>query len=60
MPNAVWPENVRPDMKAAIIANRQFILEDFVKLFKNEVQPEKFLKLRATDDIVFEDPLERY
>ena len=47
-------------VKLAMQSSRQFILEDFVKVFKAELSPEKFLQLRATEDIVFEDPLERY
>ena len=60
IPSPVWPKDTQSRVKSAMQSSRQFILEDFVKVFKAELPPEKFLALRATEDIVFEDPLERY
>jgi len=60
IPGPVWPKDTQSRVKAAMQSSRQFILEDFVKVFKAELPPEKFLALRATEDIVFEDPLERF
>ena len=54
-----WPHHVEPDMKKAIIANRKYIIQDLKNVFSSKMDHQKFLKIRATDDITFEDPLER-
>lgn len=47
-------------MKSAIIANRKFIIDDLKNMFNSKLDYKKFLKNRATEDVVFEDPLERF
>ena len=54
-----WPHHVQPDMKKAIIGNRKYIIQDLKNVFSSKMDHQKFLKIRATDDITFEDPLER-
>lgn len=57
---AQWPSEVKADLREAIIANRKYIIEDVKALYSSKLEPEKFFSTRATPDIAFEDPLERF
>jgi len=59
LPKPQWPNHVKEDLKQAIIANRKYIIQDLKDVFSSKLDYNKFLKNRATDDISFEDPLER-
>ena len=59
LPKPQWPNHVKEDLKQAIIANRKYIIQDLKDVFSSKLDHNKFLKNRATDDISFEDPLER-
>lgn len=60
MPKPHWPADVKSDMKEAIIANRKYIVDDIKALFSAKMEAKKFMSTRATPDITFEDPLERF
>ena len=60
LPKPHWPAETPRDLKEAIIANRKYILEDVKALFSGQMEAEKFMSIRATSDISFEDPLERF
>ena len=46
-------------MKKSIVTNRNFIIDDFKNVLANKLDYKKFLKTRCTNDVVWEDPLER-
>ena len=60
LPKPEWPSEVKPDMKEAIIANRKYILDDLKSVMSAKLRPAKFMSTRATDDFIWEDPLERF
>jgi len=60
LPSPQWPSHIKPDMKEAMIANRKFILDDLKAVMSAKLRPAKFMSTRATSDLSWEDPLERF
>jgi len=54
-----WPPGTKEETKTSIITNRNFIIDDFKNVLANKLDYKKFLKTRCTNDVVWEDPLER-